>query len=230
MTAATRHLPPELSGYLKTINPPEAAILQRLRQATEQHRMGKMHLAAEQAQLLAFLVQLIGAKRCLEIGVFTGYSSTALALALPADGRLTACDINITYTDIARRFWKEAGVSDKIELHLQPALITLDQLIAQGRSGSYDFALIDADKAPTTHYYERCLTLLRPGGLIAIDNLLLGGRVYRPDAAQTPESVERIRAFNQSLQTDTRVAALTLPLGDGLTLLRKRLPQERENP
>ncbi len=230
MTAATAHLPPELSGYLKTINPPEASVLQRLRQATEQHRMGKMHLAAEQAQLLAFLVQLIGAKRCLEIGVFTGYSSTAVALALPEDGRLTACDINITYTNLARRFWREARVEHKIELHLQPALITLDQLIAQGQSGSYDFALIDADKPPTAHYYERCLTLLRPGGLIAIDNLLLGGRVYQPDSAQAPESIQRIRAFNQSLQTDSRVATLTLPLGDGLTLLRKRHPEERETP
>jgi hypothetical protein len=117
-------------------------------------------------------------------------------------------------------------VEHKIELHLQPALITLDQLIKQGRSGSYDFALIDADKPPTAHYYERCLTLLRPGGLIAIDNLLLGGRVYQENAEPAPESIERIRAFNQSLQTDSRVAALTLPLGDGLTLLRKRHSEE----
>lgn len=226
MTAATAHLPPGLAGYLKSINPPEAEVLQRLRQTTVQHRMGKMHLAAEQAQLLAFLVQLIRAERCLEIGVFTGYSSTAVALALPEHGRLTACDINITYTNTARRFWREAGVEHKIELHLQPALITLDQLIQQGRSGSYDFALIDADKPPTAHYYERCLTLLRPGGLIAIDNLLLGGRVYQENAESAPESIERIRAFNQSLQTDPRVAALTLPLGDGLTLLRKRHSEE----
>ncbi|WP_225747460.1 O-methyltransferase [Eikenella sp. Marseille-P7795] len=230
MTAATPHLPPELAGYLKTINPPEAPVLQRLRQATEQHRMGKMHLATEQAQLLAFLVRLIGAKRCLEIGVYTGYSSTTVALALPEDGILTACDINITYTTLARQFWREAGVEHKIQLHLQPALITLDQLIAQGQSGSYDFALIDADKPPTAHYYERCLTLLHPGGLIAIDNLLLGGRVYQANSAPAPESIERIRAFNQSLQTDPRVAALTLPLGDGLTLLRKRHLQERECP
>ena len=226
MTAATAHLPPGLAGYLKSINPPEAEVLQRLRQTTAQHRMGKMHLAAEQAQLLAFLVQLIRAERCLEIGVFTGYSSTAVALALPEHGHLTACDINITYTNTARRFWREAGVEHKIELHLQPALITLDQLIQQGRSGSYDFALIDADKPPTAHYYERCLTLLRPGGLIAIDNLLLGGRVYQENAEPAPESIERIRAFNQSLQTDPRVAALTLPLGDGLTLLRKRHSEE----
>ncbi|MBH5330360.1 class I SAM-dependent methyltransferase [Eikenella sp. S3360] len=230
MTAATAHLPPELSGYLKTINPPEAEVLQRLRQATEQYRMGKMHLAAEQAQLLAFLVRLIGAKRCLEIGVYTGYSSTAVALALPADGTITACDINLTYTGLARQFWREAGVEHKIQLHLQPALITLNQLIEQGQSGSYDFALIDADKPPTAHYYERCLTLLRPGGLIAIDNLLLGGRVYQATNAPEPESIARIRAFNQSLQTDPRVAALTLPLGDGLTLLRKRHPEERECP
>ncbi|WP_193565316.1 O-methyltransferase, partial [Eikenella corrodens] len=132
--------------------------------------------------------------------------------ALPEHGRLTACDINITYTNTARRFWLEAGVEHKIELHLQPALITLDQLIQQGRSGSYDFALIDADKPPTAHYYERCLTLLRPGGLIAIDNILLGGRVYQENAESAPESIERIRAFNQSLQTDPRVAAFTLPL------------------
>ena len=117
MTAATAHLPPGLAGYLKSINPPEAEVLQRLRQTTAQHRMGKMHLAAEQAQLLAFLVQLIRAERCLEIGVFTGYSSTAVALALPEHGRLTACDINITYTNTARRFWREAGVEHKIELH-----------------------------------------------------------------------------------------------------------------
>lgn len=222
MTAATAHLPPDLAGYLKRINPDEAAVLTRLRQAAAGHRLGTMHAAPEQAALLAFLVKLIGARRCLEIGVFTGYSSTALALALPDGGELTACDINVTFTDTARRFWQEAGVAHKITLHLQPALITLKQLLADGRAGYYDLAFIDADKLPTAHYYEHCLQLVRPGGLIAIDNLLLGGRVYREPAGNEPPSLPAVREFNLRLKTDPRVESLTLPLGDGLTLLRKR--------
>lgn len=226
MTAATRHLPADLAGYLKRINPAEADVLADLRRTTAEHRQGKMHIAPEQAQLLAFLVKLTGAKRCLEVGVFTGYSSTALALALPEDGRLTACDINVTFTDIARRYWQQAGVAHKITLHLQPALITLDQLIANGEAGSYDFAFIDADKPPTAHYYERCLQLVRPGGLIAIDNLLLGGRVCHAPAPGESPSLEAVRRFNRALQNDARIDALTLPLGDGLTLLRKRHSEE----
>ena len=158
----------------------------------------------------------------LEVGVFTGYSSTAMALALPEDGKITACDINVTFTDIARETWQAAGVAYKISLHLQPALLTLDDLIAQGESESYDLALIDADKPPTPKYFERCLQLVRSGGVIAIDNILLGGRVMNEAAENDPPSLDILRHFNQNLPHDTRIIPITLPIGDGLTLLLKK--------
>jgi len=210
---------PELAAYLRGTGAAEHPVLARIRQANAAHRMGKMAAAPEQAALIAWLARLIRAENCLEIGVFTGYSSTALALALPDSGRITACDINATYTAQARQAWLDAGVTHKITLHLQPALITLDELIAQGRSGRYDLAFIDADKPPTPQYYERCLQLVRPGGIIAIDNVLLHGRVLREPEADDPPAVAVMRAFNAALARDSRVLPLTLPLGDGLTLL-----------
>ncbi|MGF6148711.1 Putative O-methyltransferase MSMEG_5073 [Kingella potus] len=208
-----------LSAYLRQTGTAEHPVLARIRANNATHRMGKMAVAPEQAALLAWLVRLTHAERCLEIGVFTGYSSTALALALPEHGRITACDLNATYTSAAQQAWRDAGVAHKITLHLQPALITLDSLIAEGRAQSYDLAFIDADKPPTPQYYERCLQLVRPGGIIAIDNVLLHGRVLRPPEAADPPAVAVMRTFNAALAHDSRVIPLTLPLGDGLTLL-----------
>lgn len=216
---------PALQSYLRGINPAEAPVLQALRATTAQLRQGKMVIAPEQAQLLTWLVSLISARTYLEIGVFTGYSSTAMALALPDNGHITACDISVTYTDIARHYWQLAGVRSKIDLHLQPAIITLDTLIAQGKCNDYDLALIDADKTPTPQYFERCLKLLRPGGILAIDNILLHGRVTSPQAATTSAdslSVATMQAFNASLAQDKRISILTLPIGDGLTLAQKK--------
>lgn len=215
-------LPPGLQDYLRAINGAEAPVLTAIRAATARHRHAQMPLAPEQAQTLVWLTHVLNAERYLEIGVFTGYSSTAVALALPEQGRVTACDISVTYTDIARRFWQQAGVAHKIDLIVQPALISLDDLLAQGAHDTYDLALIDADKAPTAHYFERCLQLVRPGGLIAIDNVLLGGRVTRAVTAQDPPSVALMQQFNAALATDPRVRPLTLPVGDGLTLVQKR--------
>jgi predicted O-methyltransferase YrrM len=208
--------------YLADINPPEPTVLTELRAETAYHRKANMSIAPEQAQLLKWLAQIIQARYYLEIGVYTGYSSTAMALALPQDGHITACDINVTYTNIARKYWEKAGISAKIDLHLQPALITLDTLIAQQKNNHYDLALIDADKAPTPHYFERCLQLVRSGGIIAIDNVLLHGRVLRPAQLYESESTSIMRQFNASLVQDHRINMLTLPLGDGLTLIQKK--------
>lgn len=213
---------PELLTYLRQISEPEPPILAQIRAQTEQHRLGKMAIAPEQAALLTWLARLIGTQNYLEIGVFTGYSSTAMALALPETARLTCCDINVTFTDYAQQHWCNAGIAHKISLHLQPAIITMDELIAQGQSGHYDFAFIDADKPPTPHYYERCLKLVRSGGIIAIDNLLLGGRIVQESDTSSPPSHAILRQFNVSLATDPRIIALTLPLGDGLTLIQKK--------
>ncbi len=208
--------------YLVKINPSEPPILTELRNETANHRKHNMSIAPEQAQLMIWLSQLIQARYYLEIGVYTGYSSTAMAMALPQDGHITACDINVTYTDIARKYWQKAGVSAKIDLYLQPALITLDHLIAQQKTGHYDLVLIDADKTPTPHYYERCLQLVRSGGIIAIDNVFLHGRVMQAEQARDSESIKILRQFNASLVHDSRIRMLTLPLGDGLTLIQKK--------
>lgn len=211
-----------LTGYLKAINPDEPDALTRFHADATHAQRTDMSCDNASVGLLCFLARLIGAQHAIEIGVFTGYSSTALALALPDDGTLTACDINVTYTDIARQRWQAAGVAHKITLHLQPALITLDRLIREGKSGHYDLAFIDADKLPTAHYYEACLQLVRTGGIIAIDNVLLRGRVLQVASSHDSPSIQAIRQFNQNLKTDPRVQVLTLPLGDGLTLLMKR--------
>ncbi|MDU1534359.1 MAG: O-methyltransferase, partial [Neisseria sp.] len=169
-----------------------------------------------------WLARLLQAENYLEIGVFTGYSSTAVALVLPEHGKITACDINVTFTDIARETWQAAQVAHKITLHLQPALLTLDDLISQGESGSYDLALIDADKPPTPQYFERCLQLVRSGGVIAIDNVLLNGRVMGEAERDAPPSLNILQSFNRNLPDDSRIVPITLPVGDGLTLLLKK--------
>ena len=169
---------------------------------------------------MALLVELMGATRCIEVGVFTGYSSLAVALALPPKGRITACDISEEFTAVARRYWAEAGVDHMIDLHLAPALETLDGLIAEGAKGSYDFAFIDAEKTEYADYYERLLTLLRPGGLILVDNVLWSGKVADP-AIDSDDTVA-LRAFNEKLKADERISLSMLPVADGLTLARKR--------
>ncbi|WP_373796131.1 class I SAM-dependent methyltransferase [Neisseria dentiae] len=222
MATHKHNIDPQLAGYLNSIGEPEPPVLAALRRRTAGHRLGRMAIAPEQAALLTWLARLIRAEHYLEVGVFTGYSSTAMALALPPEGTVTACDINVTFTDIARETWQAAGVAHKITLHLQPALLTLDDLIAGGRSGTYDIALIDADKPPTPQYFERCLQLVRSGGIIAIDNVLLGGRVLQPVTADSPPAHAVLQAFNQNLPHDNRIIPITLPVGDGLTLLLKK--------
>jgi predicted O-methyltransferase YrrM len=198
----------------------EAEVLRQLRQETACHSAGRMQIAPEQGQLLALLVQLMGAQKTLDIGVFTGYSALVVALALPSHGKVVACDINEADTTIAQRYWQQAEVSDRIDLHLAPALETLDHLLASGQMGTFDFALIDADKRNYENYYERVLLLLRPGGLMAIDNVLWSGRVAEPEVQD--RRTEAIRAFNRKLHKDDRIHLSLLPIGDGLTLALKR--------
>lgn len=177
-----------------------------------------MQIGPEQGQLMAFLVELTGARRCIELGTFTGYSALVVARALPDDGVLVACDVSHEWTDIGRPFWEEAGVADRIDLRIAPAVETLDGLLAEG--GAYDFAFIDADKEAYETYFERCLELVRPGGLIAVDNTLWEGKVIDPNISDV--DTEAIRRFNAKVATDERVTISLVPIGDGLTLARKR--------
>jgi predicted O-methyltransferase YrrM len=178
-----------------------------------------MQIGPDQGQFMALLVKLLGARRTIEIGTFTGYSALSVALALPKDGRLLACDISDEYTRVGKPFWEQAGVAGKIELVLAPALQTLDARLAAGEAGAYDFAFIDADKANYDAYYERCLQLIRSGGLIAFDNTLWGGAVARPAES---EDTRALQALNDKLHHDERIDLSLLTVGDGLTLARKR--------
>ena len=179
-----------------------------------------MQIAPEQGQFMALLVQLLGVKKALEVGVFTGYSALRVALAMPADGRLVACDINPEYTAIAQRYWAAAGVADRIDLRLGPALDTLNHLIDAGEANQFDFAFIDADKANYSNYYERVLQLVRPGGLVVIDNVLWSGRVADP--AVQDSRTKALRQFNQRLYQDDRIVLSLVPIADGLTLALKK--------
>jgi predicted O-methyltransferase YrrM len=210
----------KLYEYLKSVSVREPAILRRLREETASHPMGGMQIPPEHGQFLALLIQLMGARRTLEVGVFTGYSSLAVALALPLDGTILACDVSEEYTSVARRYWKEAGVDPMIDLRIRPALETLKELLADGRQRSFDFAFIDADKANYEGYYECALELIRPGGLIAIDNVLWHGAVIDDDANDA--DTVAIRALNKKLLGDSRVSLSMVPISDGLTLLLKR--------
>jgi predicted O-methyltransferase YrrM len=210
----------ELADYLRSVSLQEPDILQRLREETAAHPMAGMQITPEQGQFMALLVHLLNARLTLEVGVFTGYSSLAVALALPADGKIIACDISSDYTAMASKYWREAGVEQKIDLRLVPAIQTLDALIAEGRSGTFDFAFIDADKENYANYYERALVLLRPGGVIAVDNVLWHGRVI--DTKVNDADTLAIRAFNTKMRTDARVWHSMLPVGDGLTLAVKK--------
>jgi caffeoyl-CoA O-methyltransferase len=190
-----------------------------LREATRDHPQAGMQIAPDQGQFMGLLVKMLGARRTIEIGTFTGYSALTVALALPADGHVLACDINDAYTRIGRPFWSQAGVDHKIELVLAPALQTLEARLSAGEAGSYDFAFIDADKVNYPHYYERCLDLVRVGGLIAFDNMLWGGAVVHP--AKDADTAA-LQALNAKLHHDMRVDLALLTVGDGLTLARKR--------
>jgi len=210
-----------LLGYVIEHGVREHPELAALREATRTHPRAGMQISPEQGQLMQLLVKMLGARRTIEIGVFTGYSALAVALALPADGHILACDISDEYTRVGRPHWERAGIAGKIELVLGPALATLDARLAGGDAGRYDFAFIDADKSGYAHYYERCLRLVRPGGLIAIDNVLWSGRVARPAEPGDADTLA-LQALNRALHDDARIDLALLPIGDGLTLARKR--------
>jgi caffeoyl-CoA O-methyltransferase len=206
--------------YLVKTSVRETDVARRLREETQQLPMAQMQIGPDQGQLLQLLVQLIQAKKTLEVGVFTGYSSLWVALALPDDGKIVACDVSEEYTAIAGRYWKEAGVDQKIDLRLRPALETLDELLTQGGASTFDFAFIDADKSNYDNYYERALKLIRTGGLIAVDNTIWSGRVADPN--ESDADTVAIRKLNEKLHRDERVALSMLTVGDGLTLAMKR--------
>ena len=209
----------ELADYIRRVTLREPEVLRRLREEAEGDSRRSIQIGPEQGQFLHLMARILGARRTLEVGVLMGYSSTWVALALPPGGKLVACDCNAEYMVRARRTWREAGVEDKIELRLAPALETLDALVAEGLAGTFDLAFIDADKANYANYYERSLELLRPGGLIAVDNVLWHSRPLDPHDHTV--DTEAIRAFNRNLQADRRVALSLVPLGDGLTLACK---------
>lgn len=216
MTNRTIPMTDELVDYVRRWGVREHPVLAKLREDTAALPERQMQIGPEQGAFMALLVKLCGARRILEIGTFTGYSSTVMALALPPDGRMTCCDVSREWTDRARQAWAEAGVADRVDLHIGPAAATLERL----ESGSYDLAFIDADKPGYDGYYEACLRLVRPGGLILLDNMLQGGRVADP--AADGESVVAIRTLNEKLAADERIEIVLLPLADGLTLARVR--------
>lgn len=222
MANQTLGLETQLYNYLLAVSLREVEVLTQLRQATAATQsMAEMQIAPEQGQFMALLMQLIGAQKTLDIGVFTGYSALVVALALPQDGKVVACEMNQEYAEFARDWWLKAGVIDKIDLHLAPAQDTLAQLIARGEVNTFDFAFIDADKSNYDTYYEQALQLVRPGGLIAIDNVLWSGRVA--DSNIQDNRTNKIRAFNQKLHQDKRINLSLVPIADGLTLARKLL-------
>jgi predicted O-methyltransferase YrrM len=220
MSSRTINLTSTLYQYILDHSVREPVVLRELREATARIPHAVMQISPEQGQFMQMLTKLIGAKRCIEIGVFTGYSSISVALALPPDGRIIACDVSEEWTSMARQYWEKAGVAGKIELRLAPANETLDALLAAGEAGRFDFAFIDADKPSYEGYYERCLKLLKPGGLIAIDNTLWSGKVA--DSTVQDDNTVALRKLNDLVHRDERVDLSLLPLGDGLTLIRKR--------
>ncbi len=209
-----------LYRYLCANSDREPELLRQLRLETAELPFAQMQIAPDQGQFMALLAEMSGARKALEIGTFTGYSSLALALAMPLDGRIVCCDTSREWTDIARRYWDQAEVSDKIELRLQPALQTLDELLQEEGEASFDMAFIDADKENYRKYYEGCLRLLRPNGLLLIDNVLWGGAVI--DDAKNDVDTVAIRELNAALTNDQRVSLAMVPVGDGLTLALKR--------
>ncbi len=220
MSKRTITLDDRLHDYLSAVSLREPELLARLREETAALPEARMQIAPEQGQFMAMLVRLMSAREILEIGTFTGYSALAMALALPPDGHIVACDVNAEWTAIGRRYWREAGVAERIELRLAPAIETLEALLADGGEDRFDFAFIDADKSGYHAYYEACLKLVRPGGLIVVDNTLWDGRVA-DDSVQDANTCA-IRAFNAAVHEDVRVDLSLVPIGDGLTLARRR--------
>ena len=220
MSNRTLFLTDDLYRYLRFFSLREPEILKRLREETSHDPMAEMQISPEQGQFMSLLIKLMGAKRTLEVGVYTGYSSLCVALALPPGGELIACDVSKKWTDVARRYWREGGVADIVALHLAPAIETMDDLLAHHEAGKFDFIFIDADKENYDGYYERALSLLRAGGLLAIDNVFWSGRVADP--REQERDTLAIRALNEKIHDDPRVDLTMIPIGDGLTLARKR--------
>lgn len=220
MSNKTINLSDSLYEYVLSITLREPDVARELREETAREPMARMQIAPDQGQFMALIVRLMRARRALEVGVFTGYSALCVALALPEDGQLVACDVNRDWTEIGKRYWAKAGVTHKIELKISPATKTLDELLKRGASSTFDFAFIDADKENYVAYYESALQLLRAGGLIAIDNTLWSGKVA--DAKANDSETNAIRDFNQHLQRDSRVDLSLVPIGDGLTLAMKK--------
>lgn len=220
MSIKTLSFTPLLYQYYQAMTLREPVVLQQLRAATQKLHGANMQICPEQGQFMALLIELLGAKKTLDIGTFTGYSALVVALALPENGKVVTCDISSETTQIARSFWEQAGVAHKIESRLGPALETLQNLLEKGEVETFDFAFIDADKANYLHYYEQCLMLLRQGGLMAIDNVLWGGDVA--DENVNDKQTTQIRLLNEKILQDERVTMSMIPIGDGLTLARKR--------
>ncbi len=220
MANKTMGISDDLAAYVVKVGTREPDVLARLREETAAIPQHNMQIAPEQGAFLALLVELIGARRCIEVGTFTGYSSTAVALALPEDGQIVCCDVSEEWTSLARKYWAEAGVSGKVDLRIAPATETLDQLVAGGQEATYDFAFVDADKAGYDAYYERLLRLIRPGGLIVFDNMLWGGDVLDTDPSD--EDTKALQALNAKLARDERITLCLLPVADGVTLARRR--------
>lgn len=220
MSTKTLAVTDRIHDYLLQVTLRETPLMKRLRDETAAMPMSRMQISPEQGQLMGLLVELLGARRCIEVGVFTGYSALSVAQVLPEEGRIVACDVSEEWTAIARRYWDEAGVTNKIDLRLAPATATLEQLLQAGEAGSFDFSFIDADKTNYDAYYELSLKLLRPGGLIAVDNALWGGDVADP--TNTESDTQAIRALNAKVAADQRVSMSLVPIGDGVLLARKR--------
>ena len=220
MSNRTLNLDDRLYRYLLDHSVRETGLMRELREVTMQQEMSRMQIAPEQGQFMALLVELLGAERIIEIGTFTGYSALCMAEALPVHGELVCCDVSEEWTDIGRPFWRRSGVEDRIRLRIAPALDTLDALLEQGDSGRFDMAFIDADKTNYLNYFERCLVLLRTGGLLMFDNTLWSGSVANPEDQDA--DTQALRELNDRLLSDERVSISLVPIGDGLTLARKR--------
>ncbi len=220
MASKFQFIPEAIRAYVFDHSVRDTPLLRELREVTAREPMARMQVPPDEGQFLGFLVQAIGARRCLEVGTFTGYSALCIAQALPADGRLTTIDRDEASTAVARGFWERAGVASRIDLALGPALAILDGMLEDGQAATYDFAFIDADKQNHAHYYERCLRLVRSGGVVAIDNTLWSGAVADP--ADQEADTNAIRALNDFVHRDERVTMAMLTVGDGLTLALKR--------
>ena len=220
MSSSTLQLNEKVYDYLLGHSLRESAACQQLREETKPMKMGMMQVSPEQGQFMSLLVELIDARKAVEVGTFTGYSALCVAQALPADGTLVCCDVSEEWTAVGKKYWEQAGVSDRISLRIGPAIDTLKAMRDAGEEGTFDFGFIDADKANYQSYYEHVIALLRTGGLLLIDNVLWGGSVANPD--KTDEDTEAIRALNTFVHHDDRVSLSMLPVGDGLTLALKR--------